>query len=275
MTRPRTDLPPPPPLPLPNGRLQLPDPPELLDGPEPPEIRTPAAHVLVVDDDEGICEMLQSSLTFAGFRVSVAGDAAAAMTLLVHSPPDVMLLDVMMPGVDGFEFLQLLRHRGHEFPVLFLTARDAVEERVRGLRLGGDDYITKPFSVVEVTARLESLLRRVQGAGAAPVQVKTGAVLRCADLEVDEERHLTRRGDRIIELSPTEFRLLTYLLLHQGRVLSKAQIVERLWQYDLHGDGNVVERFVSNLRRKVDESPPPLIHTVRGFGYTIRDSTIR
>ena len=232
-------------------------------------------HVLVVDDDEGICEMLQSSLTFAGYRVTAAGDAASAMNVMARIQPDVMLLDVMMPGVDGFEFLQLLRGRGDTLPVLFLTARDAVEERVRGLRLGGDDYITKPFSVVEVTARLDSLLRRVRGTSGGVEVPGTQAVLRCSDLEVDEQRHLTRRGDRTIELSPTEFRLLCYLLLHQGRVLSKAQIVEQLWQYDFRGDGNVVERFVSNLRRKVDASPPALIHTVRGFGYTIREDTAR
>ena len=138
--------------------------------------------------------------------------------------------------------------------MLFLTARDAVEDRVRGLRLGADDYLTKPFSVVEVTARLESLLRRV-AERIWPATASSGAdgtILRCGDLEVDEERHLTRRGGRIIDLSPTEFRLLTYLLLHQGRVLSKAQILDQLWQYDFGGDSNVVERFVSNLRRKID-----------------------
>ncbi len=263
MTRPTLDPP------------QAPDRPSLREVTEPPEDPARADYVLVVDDDEGIREMLQSSLAFAGFRVSVAGDAAAAMVVLSDTEPDVMLLDVMMPGVDGFEFLQLLRHRGDTLPVLFLTARDAVEERVRGLRLGGDDYITKPFSVVEVTARLESLLRRVRGPSAAPDLSGERALLRCADLEVDEQRHLTRRGDQVIELSPTEFRLLTYLLLHQGRVLSKAQIMEKLWQYDFRGEGNVVERFVSNLRRKVDGSPPALIHTVRGFGYTIRDNTPR
>lgn len=218
--------------------------------------------------------MLQSSLTFAGFRVSVAADAQSALAMLAEDEPDVMVLDVMMPGIDGFDLLQLLRHRGDTLPVLFLSARDAVEDRVRGLRLGADDYISKPFSVIEVTARLESLLRRVRASGADQSSEAEGAVLRCADLEVDERRHVTRRGDRVIELSPTEFRLLTYLMLHQGRVLSKAQILEQLWQYDFRGDGNVVERFVSNLRRKVDTTPPALIHTVRGFGYTIRDDNV-
>lgn len=215
--------------------------------------------------------MLQSSLSFAGFQVSTAADAPSALTVLRQSEPDAMVLDILMPGIDGFDLLQMLRHRGDTLPVLFLTARDAVEDRVRGLRLGADDYITKPFSVIEVTARLESLLRRVRGSMAGAGSAPKDAVLSCADLELDERRHLIRRGGRVIDLSPTEFRLLTYLMLHQGQVLSKAQILEQLWQYDFRGDGNVVERFVSNLRHKIDISAPPLIHTVRGFGYTIRN----
>ena len=237
--------------------------------------RPTQAHVLVVDDDDGIREMLQSSLSFAGFRVSTAPDAQAALALFGSDDPDAIVLDVMMPGIDGFDFVQLLRHRGQTVPVLFLSARDTVEDRIKGLRLGADDYLIKPFSVVEVTVRLEGLLRRAGGyaaqAGSSGLDrnASTG-VLRCGDLEVDEDRHLTRRGDRGIDLSPTEFRLLVYLLLHQGRVLSKAQILDQLWQYDFGGDSNVVERFVSNLRRKIDADSPPLIHTVRGFGYTIR-----
>lgn len=236
--------------------------------------RPTQAHVLVVDDDDGIREMLQSSLSFAGFRVSTAPDAQSALALFGSDDPDAIVLDVMMPGIDGFDFVQLLRHRGETMPVLFLSARDTVEDRVKGLRLGADDYLIKPFSVVEVTVRLEGLLRRAGGYGqtgslGADRTAPTG-VLRCGDLEVDEDRHLTRRGGRSIDLSPTEFRLLVYLLLHQGRVLSKAQILDQLWQYDFGGDSNVVERFVSNLRRKIDADLPPLIHTVRGFGYTIR-----
>jgi two-component system OmpR family response regulator len=234
--------------------------------------RTADTHVLVVDDDDGIREMLQSSLTFAGFRVTTAADAQTALGVFGVDDPDAIVLDVMMPGIDGYDFLQLLRHRGEMIPVLFLSARDAVEDRIRGLRLGGDDYLTKPFSVVEVTVRLQGLLRRSRRQTEPdPAQShQSGGVLRCGDLEVDEDRHLTRRGGRSIELSPTEFRLLVYLLLHQGRVLSKAQILDQLWQYDFGGDSNVVERFVSNLRRKVDAEGPTLIHTVRGFGYTIR-----
>jgi len=235
-----------------------------------PVTRPAEAHVLVVDDDDGIREMLQSSLTFAGFRVTTAPDAQTALGVFGVDDPDAVVLDVMMPGIDGFDFLQLLRHRGETLPVLFLSARDTVEDRVRGLRLGADDYLTKPFSVVEVTVRLEGLLRRTRRQTDQDSESHGGGVLRCGDLEVDESRHLTRRGDRGIDLSPTEFRLLVYLLLHQGRVLSKAQILDQLWQYDFGGDGNVVERFVSNLRRKIDVEDPPLIHTVRGFGYTIR-----
>lgn len=233
--------------------------------------------MLVVDDDDGIREMLQSSLTFAGFRVTTAPDAQTALTVFGTDDPDAIVLDVMMPGIDGFDFLQLLRHRGETLPVLFLSARDTVEDRVRGLRLGADDYLTKPFSVVEVTVRLEGLLRRSrqpEDRAAAQLDRDPGTVLRCGDLEVDEDRHLTRRGGRSIELSPTEFRLLVYLLLHQGRVLSKAQILDQLWRYDFGGDSNVVERFVSNLRRKIDADGPPLIHTVRGFGYTIRSDEV-
>lgn len=228
--------------------------------------------MLVVDDDDDIREMLQSTLTFAGFQVSTAANAHIALAMMSDEEPDALVLDVMMPGIDGFDFLHLLRQRGETLPVLFLTARDAVEDRVRGLRLGADDYLSKPFSVVEVIARLESLLRRARTTTPRTAGSGGGTVLRCADLELDERRHLTRRAGTAIELSPTEFRLLAYLLLHQGRVLSKAQILEQLWQYDFNGDSNVVERFVSNLRHKIDVLGPPLIHTVRGFGYTIRSA---
>jgi two-component system OmpR family response regulator len=227
-------------------------------------------HILVVDDDDGIREMLQSTLTFAGFRVSAAASAESALRMIGEQYPDAVVLDAMMPGLDGFDFVQLLRHRGDSLPVLFLTARDAVDDRVRGLRLGADDYLTKPFSVVEVTARLEALLRRARRSQSD--QPVNGAVLRCADLELDEERHIVRRAGVVVDLSPTEFRLLSLLLLHQGRVLSKAQILDQLWQYDFGGDSNVVERFVSNLRHKIDVLGPPLIQTVRGFGYTLRES---
>ena len=228
--------------------------------------------VLIIDDDDGIREMLQSALSFSGFDVTNAADGARALALLATQQPDAIVLDVMMPGVDGFEVVQLLRHRGNTVPVLFLSARDAVQDRVEGLRLGGDDYLTKPFSIIEVVARLESLLRRTQPGAARSSEPFPGesAPMRCGDLELDESRHLVRRSGIAIELSPTEFRLLSYLMRNQGRVLSKAQILEHVWQYDFGGEVNVVERFVSNLRRKIDPVGTPLLRTVRGFGYTIR-----
>ena len=222
--------------------------------------------VLVVDDDPGIRGLLTSALGFAGFEVEVAADVPAALDLLTRTPPDVIVLDVMLPGSDGFDLLQLMRARSITTPVLFLTAREAVEDRVRGLSLGGDDYVTKPFSVVEVGARLHALLRRARGGpGATPAGVP-----RSADLELDDVRHQVRRGGTEVELSPTEFRLLHHLLRHQGQVLSRSQILEAVWQYDFGGDSVVVERFVSNLRRKVDAGHEPLIQTVRGIGYSLR-----
>jgi len=224
-----------------------------------------AHRVLVVDDDPDIREMLASTLAFAGFTVDVAAGATEALTALRTQRPDALVLDVSMPGTDGFELVQLVRRRDAALPVLFLSARDSVDDRVRGLRLGGDDYVTKPFSAVEVVARLDALLRR-----GSPVQPDDD-VLRCADLELDRAHHVVRRGDEPVDLSPTEFRLLELLLEQRGRVLSKGQIMAAVWQYDFGGDGNVVERFVSNLRRKVDDGRPPLIRTVRGFGYAVRD----
>ncbi|WP_282083079.1 response regulator transcription factor [Streptomyces tendae] len=232
------------------------------------EAPRPTDRVLVVDDDPGIRRLLISALGFAGFEVDVAGDLTEAFRQVDRQPPDVIVLDVMLPGADGFEILQLLRARAVAVPVLFLTARDAVEDRVRGLRLGGDDYVTKPFSVVEVGARLHALLRRARGG--APAQEETGR-LRCADLELDDPRHEVRRAGELVELSPTEYRLLHHLLSHQGQVLSRAQILEAVWQYDFGGDTVVVERFVSNLRRKIDHGRTPLLHTVRGVGYTLRE----
>ncbi|MFD7323330.1 response regulator transcription factor [Streptomyces sp. NPDC059875] len=231
------------------------------------ETPSPADHVLVIDDDPGIRRLLISALGFAGFEVDVAGDLTEALEQVARRAPDVIVLDVMLPGADGFEILQLLRSRAVDVPVLFLTARDAVEDRVRGLRLGGDDYVTKPFSVVEVGARLQALLRRARGG--TPAAEDT--LLRCVDLEIDDPRHEVRRAGRLIELSPTEYRLLHYLMSHQGQVLSRAQILEAVWQYDFGRDSVVVERFISNLRRKIDHGREPLLHTLRGVGYTLRE----
>ncbi|MEU9153202.1 response regulator transcription factor [Streptomyces sp. NPDC048417] len=227
--------------------------------------------VLVVDDDPGIRRLLISALGFAGFAVDAAGDLTDALAQIARRPPDVIVLDVMLPGADGFEILQLLRERGVAVPVLFLTARDAVEDRVRGLRLGGDDYVTKPFSVVEVGVRLQALLRRARGG----LPVDQESKLRCADLEIDDLRHEVCRDGELIDLSPTEYRLLHHLMAHQGQVLSRSQILEAVWQYDFGGNSVVVERFVSNLRRKIDRGRAPLLHTVRGVGYTLRQPAVR
>lgn len=230
----------------------------------------PGPRVLVVDDDADIRELLHSMLGFAGFDVTTAADAAEADEKLAQSGADAVILDVMLPGRDGFRFLRTMRQRDPHTPVLFLTARGSVEDRVHGLAAGGDDYVTKPFSMVEVEARLRALLRRSGLAAPADPSAPTPAVLRCADLELDETRHTVQRADELIELSPTEFRLLSYLLTNQDRVVSKTQILDQVWHYDFGGDARVVERFVSNVRHKIDEHGEPLIHTVRGFGYTLR-----
>ena len=224
----------------------------------------------MVDDDPGIRDLLVSALGFAGFQVSAVEDVAEALKVISAGEVDALVLDVMLPQVDGFDLVQLLRAKGDDLPVLLLTARDAVEDRVRGLRLGADDYVIKPFSVVEVVARLEALLRRSRPG--APAGEPDDGTLRVADLELNEAVHSVTRAGVGVQLSPTEFRLLHYLLLNAGRVVSKTQILQHVWQYDFGGDAGVVERFVSNLRRKLDDGHQPLIHTVRGFGYSIRAS---
>jgi len=219
--------------------------------------------LLVVDDDPHLAELLVTTLRFAGFEVASAGSGAAALRSVAEFQPAIVILDVMLPDIDGFAVIRRLRQNGHRFPVLFLTARTGTEDKIAGLTLGGDDYVTKPFSIGEVIARLEALLRRSQDA-------EPGTVLRYADLELDQEAHQVLRAGRPIELSPTEYRLLRYLLLNAGRVVSKAQILEQVWQYDFGGDAGVVEKFVSNLRRKIDADGAPLLQTVRGFGYSLR-----
>ena len=233
--------------------------------------------VLVVDDDEAIREMLASALSFAGFRVLTAADGATGLNEIARQQPDIVVLDVTLGDMDGFDLMHLLRARGNRTPVLFLSARDTVEDKLRGLTLGGDDYVTKPFSITEVAARLEAVLRRARDAPSEPGPSEAGrpapdSVLRYADIEIDEDRHRVTRGSRRIELSPTEFRLLRHLVVNGGRVLSKMQILDHVWHYDFGGDVSVVEKFVSNLRRKLEEEgESPVLHTVRGFGYTLRD----
>ncbi len=227
----------------------------------------PEARLLVVDDDANIVELLSASLRYAGFDVAGARDGQTALAAAREFRPDGVLLDVMMPGLDGFEVVRRMRNEGMPAPVLFLTARDETEDKVHGLTLGGDDYVTKPFSLDEVIARVRALLRRSghrsDGDGAQ-------ARLQFADLELDEDRHEVRKAGALVELTPTEFKLLRYLLLNQGRVLSKAQILDHVWHYDFGGDTNVVETYVSYLRRKVDTAEPRVIHTLRGVGYVLR-----
>jgi two-component system, OmpR family, response regulator len=225
-----------------------------------------ATKVLVVDDEPNIAVLLSATLRMVGFEVQTAGDGVGALRAAGEFEPDLVVLDVMLPDVDGFEVARRLRALGRAVPVLFLTARDAVEDRISGLTVGGDDYVTKPFSLEEVVLRIKAILRRC-GTGTG---LSESGVLRYADLELDEDAHEVRRAGRSIELSPTEFKLLRYLLTNAGRVVSKAQILDRVWSYDFGGEGRIVESYVYYLRRKIDNVGPPLIHTVRGVGYALR-----
>jgi two-component system OmpR family response regulator len=223
------------------------------------------ARVLVVDDEESITQLVSTVLRYEGFQVETAADGRAAVQLARTFQPDIVVLDVMLPDLDGFEVYRRLANGSAPAPVLFLTARDSTEDRVHGLTLGADDYVGKPFSLEELVARVRAVLRRTRGGQ------DDGAVLRYADLELDEDAHEVMRGDRLIQLTPTEFNLLRYLLANAGRVVSKAQILDHVWRYDFGGDSSVVETYISYLRKKVDGGgEEPLIQTVRGFGYSLR-----
>jgi two-component system OmpR family response regulator len=208
--------------------------------------------------------MLEAALRHNGFDVASAANGRDALDAVANDQPDAIVLDVMLPDLDGFEVCRRLRAGGARTPVLFLTARDATEDKVRGLTLGGDDYLVKPFSLDELVARVQALLRR------AGLTREDHSVLRCADLEMDDDAHRVTRAGTEVSLSPTEYNLLRYLLLNEGRVLSKAQILDHVWQYDFGGDGGVVETYIGYLRRKVDDVEPRLIQTIRGVGYTLR-----
>ncbi|MGD0896114.1 MAG: response regulator transcription factor [Acidimicrobiales bacterium] len=223
-----------------------------------------SGRVLVVDDEANITDLVATALRYEGFEVATAPTGRAALSELESNRPDLLILDVMLPDLDGFEVARRIRQDGRRVPILFLTAKDATEDKVRGLTLGGDDYVTKPFSLEELIARVRAVLRRVaDGVGASSRLV-------FADLELDEETHEVFRGTTPIELTPTEFKLLRYFLLNPRRVLSKAQILDYVWEYDFGGDANVVETYVSYLRKKIDTLGPPLIHTLRGVGYSLR-----
>jgi two-component system OmpR family response regulator len=222
-----------------------------------------APRVLVTDDEDNIRFLLDAALRHFGFDVVLAANGREALGAVADDKPDLIVLDVMLPDLDGFEVCRRLRADGVRVPVLFLTARDGTEEKVRGLTLGGDDYVTKPFSLEEVVARVRAILRRANGE--AP-----SSVLRFGDLEMDEDAHVVRRAGTAVDLSPTEYKLLRYLLINAGRVVTRAQILDHVWEYDFGGEATVVETYVSYLRKKLDPLGDPLIKTVRGVGYALR-----
>ncbi|MFB9908409.1 response regulator transcription factor [Allokutzneria oryzae] len=226
-----------------------------------------SAKVLVVDDEPNILELLSATLRLSGFEVRVAETGADAVVKAQDFQPDIVVLDVMLPDLDGFTVARQLRSRHERLPVLFLTARDTVQDRIAGLTAGGDDYVTKPFSLEEVVLRLRAILRRTRPPGEEPVD---DGVLSYADLELDEEGHEVRRGGEPVSLSPTEFNLLRYLMINAERVVSKEQILDRVWDYNFDGSSRIVESYISYLRRKIDRREPALIHTIRGVGYTLR-----
>ena len=226
---------------------------------------TPEARLLVVEDEPNIRELLATSLRFAGFEVLTAANGAEAVKLATTESPDLVVLDVMLPDVDGFIVTRKIRETGRHVPIVFVTARDSTDDKIKGLTVGGDDYVTKPFSLDEVVARIRAVLRRTRG------ELDEENRLRFADLELDEDSHEVRRAGRAIETSPTEFKLLRYLMLNPNRVLSKAQILDHVWDYDFRGESGIVESYISYLRRKIDtEGLPPLIHTKRGVGYVLK-----
>jgi two-component system, OmpR family, response regulator len=230
----------------------------LEDGPAPPRI-------LVVDDEDSIVQLLCAALRYEGFVVDAATTGRGALAAARVFPPDLVLLDIMLPDLDGFEVHRRLSGPGRErLPVIFLTARRETPDRVRGLSIGGDDYVVKPFSLEELIARVRAGLRRTRG------EPRDTARLAYADLQLDEDTREVRRDGRLIELTPTEYRLLRYLLTNSERVLSKGQILDHVWRYDFGGDTNLVETYISYLRKKIDRDGPSLIHTVRGFGYSLR-----
>jgi two-component system, OmpR family, response regulator len=226
--------------------------------------------VLVVDDEPNIRELVQVALKFHGCAVSTAASGTDALRQAESARPDLIVLDVVLPDIDGFEVCRRLRAGGNEVPVIFLTARDTSSDTVTGLALGGDDYVTKPFSVEALVARVRAVLRRASRVAAADAPSSAEGIVRVGDLELDESRWSVYRAGVPVELSPTEFRLLAYLMRHQGRVLTRAQLLENVWGWDYAGQSQIVETYVSYLRRKLDPLGPPLIHTQRGVGYSLR-----
>ena len=222
------------------------------------------ARILVVDDDDSIRELLGMALRHVGFEVELAAACLDARNMIERNTPDLMVLDVMLPDGDGIDFCKRLRAGGLRSSVLFLTARDTTEDKVRGLTVGGDDYLTKPFSLEELVARIRAILRR------AGVEDDDARSISYADVQLDEDSHEVRRAGQLVALSPTEFKLLRFLMVNAGRVVSKAQILDHVWEYDFDGESSIVETYVSYLRKKLDPLGPPLIQTVRGIGYRLR-----
>jgi two-component system OmpR family response regulator len=228
---------------------------------------TEQQRVLVVDDERSIVDAVATALRYEGFEVDEAGTGREALKAAETQRPDLIVLDIMLPDLDGLEVTRRLRQDGLRVPVLFLTARDSTEDKISGLTVGGDDYVTKPFSLAEVVARVRAILRRVRTSG------DDESVLRFADLVLDEETHEVWRAGKTVHLTATEFNLLRYFMLNPRRVLSKSQILDHVWQYDYDGGDNVVETYVSYLRKKIDRLGPPLIQTIRLVGYTLRQPT--
>jgi two-component system, OmpR family, response regulator len=220
----------------------------------------PSANILLVEDEDNVAYVVSAALRLADYTVTEASSGQHGLAIATEQPVDLAILDVMLPDLDGFEICQQLRSAGHDFPIVFLTARDATEDRVRGLTIGGDDYLIKPFSVEELVARVHAILRR---AG----KHLPGKTWRCGPLSLDDSAHLVVRDSHQVELSPTEYKLLRYLLRNTGLVLSRDQILDHVWDYDFVGETNVVDTYISTLRKKVDFGDPRLIQTVRGVGY--------
>ena len=227
-------------------------------------VRMAAPTLLLVDDEDHLRSMLEAALRHHGFEVHAVDNGRAALTAARTVNPDLVVLDVMMPDLDGFEVCRRLRDDRVRTPIVFLTARDETEQKVRGLTIGGDDYVVKPFSIEELVARIHAVLRRT---GVLLVEPHR---LQCGDLVLDEEAHRVTVGGEEACLSPTEFNLLRFLMLNEGRVVSKAQILDDVWTFDFEGDPRIVETYIGYLRRKVDQGDPKLIHTIRGVGYTLR-----
>lgn len=230
------------------------------------ETKQDLKRILVVDDEPNINDLISTSLKFSGFEVRSAMNGAQALTIAEEFKPHALVLDVMMPGMSGFQVCEKLRKDGLKVGVLFLTAKDSTDDKVTGLTIGGDDYMVKPFSLEELIARVRAILRRT---GDIEIDIDD-ELIRFADLELNEATHEVSRGGKLIELSPTEFTLLRYLLINADRVVSKAQILDHVWQYDFRGDAGIVETYISYLRKKIDIQQPQLIHTVRGVGYRLR-----